>query len=964
MYHNIFEIESAIQNFATAHPAICERIPLPETSFEGKTISCLRLGSQAAGAVDGILLAFGHHARELVPPEIALALAADLVDGYVNNHGLTYGGKSYSATQVHQILDNACIFLVPCVNPDGRFYAQNTDRDWRKNRNTANHASCIGTDLNRNYDFAFDLNKYFDTVNSAVTTYTSTNPCDKYVYQGPNPFSEPETRNIRWLLDSYGRMRWFVDIHGYTSQGEIYHPWGDDQNQNGDAAMNWRNPAFDHQRGRAGDSYKEHMYPGDQATHVFLANRLRDGIQPVHSRTYIVQQSFALYPTAGDSESYTWSRHLTAPFLPRVESFTIEVRGTRFDPSIAEKDEIVLEVASGLVNFCLACACGVPGLTAELRTTSVVFNHCPEGRTSSRPVILQVTGCDAATFRITSGPTRTGGSSHIGFGVAVATKTVPAVTSPVTRDLYLWLTCSGGLAGDTANGTVRVECPETAQSWTVNLAADFVAQPRAGAVLVLDRSGSMQDDGGDGRTRLQVLLDSAPAFVDVAPQGSRIGLVRFATDASSGAPMTNMGPEGADPGGRGVIRTAISNHTLASGDASFTSIGDGVYAGNALIAPASGLDFKSLVVLTDGYENRSRYISEVSGLINDRVFAIGLGTPENIQPIALDALTNGTGGYMLMTGAMDADDPFRLAKYYLQILTGVTNDQVVLDPDGWLAFGESTAIPFHLNEADLTADVILMSVYPQLLRMRLRSPSGQIFDQSHPAMKLTAANRMNFYRFALPVPGEWSEEGPGRWEVLLDWKSRGKPQWEKLSRQRAAAVGVSRKALQYNVLVHARSDLEMTATLAQDRRTPGAKVTILARLAQYHSVPVENARVIARVRFPDGGMVTVPLPAIAEGAYQAEFTAPMAGVYTVRIVAEGSSLRGARFTREAVRTAAVWQRGDAPPPTSHDDGWCGLLRCLLESKAINPELLRRYGIEVDRMLKCCATEERSPSKKG
>ena len=73
-------------------------------------------------------------------------------------------------------------------------------------------------------------------------------------------------------------------------------------------------------------------------------------------------------------------------------------------------------------------------------------------------------------------------------------------------------------------------------------------------------------------------------------------------------------------------------------------------------------DFKSLVVLTDGQENRTRFISEVSSLINNRVFAIGLGTPEQIQPIALNALTNGTDGYLIMTGTLDADDPFRLAQ--------------------------------------------------------------------------------------------------------------------------------------------------------------------------------------------------------------------------------------------------------------------------------------------------------------
>ncbi len=88
---------------------------------------------------------------------------------------------------------------------------------------------------------------------------------------------------------------------------------------------------------------------------------------------------------------------------------------------------------------------------------------------------------------------------------------------------------------------------------------------------------------------------------------------------------------------------AIGNHTLAPGAASFTSIGDGVHDGNALIAPEAGLDAKTLVVLTDGRENRSRYLSEVASLINDRVYAIGLGTPEQIDPIASTCLPTAPG---------------------------------------------------------------------------------------------------------------------------------------------------------------------------------------------------------------------------------------------------------------------------------------------------------------------------------
>lgn len=953
MYHNVVEIETAIANLAAAHPSITELIALPETSFGGKTIHSLRIGANAAGAADGALFIFGQHAREWVPSEIALAFLADLLDAYDGSHGLTYGGQSYTAAQVEEIVDNVNIFTIPCVNPDGREFTMAVDdvfhTDWRRNRNTSYHgtASCQGVDLNRNYEHAHDLDKYMLPI-ADVLNFTSDDPCHfNQVYHGPSGFSESETRNVKWLLDVYPRIRWFIDIHGFKA--EIYYPWGIDQNQSTDAAMNWRNAAFDGQRGDDGDAYREYMSSGDQSTHVWLSNRLRDGILPVRGQSYLVTQSFTLYATTGSAQDYSWSRHFLG--MPRVESFTIEVAGSGFQPPIAEKDEIVSEVVSGLINFCLGVACGVPSLVATPITSSVVFNSVPEGRIASRPVILQVTGCAAATFRVISGPTRTGGDVSITFGIAVGTRSAGAVDAPVTRDLYLWLTAQGGADGDSATGTVEVECPETGQTWDIPIVADFVEAPVAGAVLVLDRSGSMNDNGGDGRTRLQVLLDSAPAFVDVAPPGTHVGLVRFATDESPGAPMTIFGPEGPDPGGRQVIRDAITAHTLATGDASYTSIGDGVFAGTDLIAGEAGVAFRALVVLTDGHENRPRYLDEITDLIHDRVFAIGLGTPEEIQPIALDALTNGTGGYMLMTGTLDADDPYRLTKYYLQILTGVTNDQVVLDPDGWLPIGGTQVIPFYLNEADLAVDTILLIPYPTLVRMRLRTPSGLILDETSPVVQWTTANQLGFYRFTLPVPGVSGAEGPGKWEILLDWK-RGTP---KIPLSNAAAVG--KQALRYKALVHARSELAMTATVAQSAQTPGAKVTVRARITQYQSVPIDDAKARAFVRYPDASTATLVLNAVGEGSYETAFQANLSGTYTIRINAEGRSLRGEHFTREAVRTAAVWRGGDQRPPTSKDDPWCRLVHCLLETKAIDPETLKRLGIDLEALLRCCPPEE-------
>ena len=50
-----------------------------------------------------------------------------------------------------------------------------------------------------------------------------------------------------------------------------------------------------------------------------------------------------------------------------------------------------------------------------------------------------------------------------------------------------------------------------------------------------------------------------------------------------------------------------------------------------------------------------------------------------------------------------------LQKYFLQILAGISNAEVVLDPQGELLPGNVVQIPFNLTEADAGVDVILLS---------------------------------------------------------------------------------------------------------------------------------------------------------------------------------------------------------------------------------------------------------------
>ena len=83
--------------------------------------------------------------------------------------------------------------------------------------------------------------------------------------------------------------------------------------------MNFQNSAFDGRRGIANDTaYKEFMPSSDQTTAVKLARVMRDAVKAARGREYRVMQSLSLYPTAGTSDDYAFSRHLVDPSKPKI----------------------------------------------------------------------------------------------------------------------------------------------------------------------------------------------------------------------------------------------------------------------------------------------------------------------------------------------------------------------------------------------------------------------------------------------------------------------------------------------------------------------------------------------------------------------------------------------------------------------------------------------------------------------
>lgn len=344
-YLNTDEIESALENLASAYPTLAELITLPNTSHEGRSSGCLRIGRDVTR--DGVLVLGGVHAREWVPPDALVSLGADLLEAYTAGTGIGYGGRYFPASAVQQVLEQANLFLYACVNPDGRRFSQTADPQWRKNRRPhPAGGGCIGVDINRNFDFLWD---YINKFAPDARVRTSTNPCDPNVYRGPTAASEPETRNVVWLLDSRPTIRWHLDIH--SAVPVILHSWGDDQNQTAVPSQTFRNSAFNGVRGRPDDTaYGEFIEQVDLDRVIELSTIMSTAVKDVRGKIYPVEPAYGLYPTSGASDDYAYSRHFADPSKSPVFGFTIEC-GRSFQPTWTEAESVILEVSAAILAF-------------------------------------------------------------------------------------------------------------------------------------------------------------------------------------------------------------------------------------------------------------------------------------------------------------------------------------------------------------------------------------------------------------------------------------------------------------------------------------------------------------------------------------------------------------------------------------------------------------------------------------
>jgi hypothetical protein len=445
-YVTFDDVEAALATAASGpYAAFTTLITLPNKTWELLTCHAIKIGKGVDAGRPGVFFLGGIHADEWVCPDILVNFIELLQAAYVDptRAGITLGGKSFSYDEIQRIVDRLDIYVFPLANPDGRKYNRASDYLWRKNRRPADPTyNCIGVDLNRNFDFLWDYQSLMKNSPVLISDYS----CSRN-YRGPSPFSEPETLNVKWIHDTYPNIGYFVDLH--SEGAKILYCWGDDDNQTEHSDVDFRNATFNDVRGLpiilppaaypdaaakiAAEAYGEYIPSEDLDAAQLLAGALGAAIQAVRNVTYKVQQSVVLFPTAGTSDDYAYSRHIVDSSKRKVMAFTIEC-GAAKQPTYVDMQD-VQDVTSGLIAFCLAVCNSIQACALTIARDSFAKDEVDAMLATSATAQF-----DAAFYVVIDG------FRHEDFGITAATLTgIPNVQPTVTF--------SPPLAGVTAQAT-------------------------------------------------------------------------------------------------------------------------------------------------------------------------------------------------------------------------------------------------------------------------------------------------------------------------------------------------------------------------------------------------------------------------------------------------------------------------------------------------------------------------------
>lgn len=283
----------------------------PSVSRDPHPVYAIRIGKFRDGSRTGVLAYAQEHAREWVPPLVAVETAERLLRNQKHD------------PRTQELLRTLDIWIVPSINPDGGHYSFYDFNSQRKNM--TNHCAeggptdalardSWGVDNNRNYT-EYSL---FDGYSGASTS------CTSGTYAGPAELSEPEDKNIDWLA-SRPNIRFSMNLH---SSGN-YFMWSPGSYSLPDRVTAPR------------PTLAEESFFWGASTQILTAIKRHRNMAVTPARTGPIAD--VLYSAAGNSGDMLWYKY-------GIYAWNFEV-GTSFQPEWEEAHAEAMEFSNGLMEL-------------------------------------------------------------------------------------------------------------------------------------------------------------------------------------------------------------------------------------------------------------------------------------------------------------------------------------------------------------------------------------------------------------------------------------------------------------------------------------------------------------------------------------------------------------------------------------------------------------------------------------
>ncbi|MBR8742883.1 M14 family metallopeptidase [Nocardiopsis sp. MG754419] len=290
-----------------------------EVSREPAPVYALRIGSTRDGSRTGVLGYAQEHAREWQTPLVTLETAERLVHNY---------GVHETTTA---LVDGLDIFLMPSFNPDGANYSfydvpmhrknmtNYCDTDGPRDQWAVEQGAQWGVDNNRNHG-SYTLWDGYAGASFSCTGGTFAGP------EALGPMSQPENRNLEWLVDTHDNIAFSMNIH---SSGD-YFMWSP-----GAYVAEGRVPT-------PRPTAMEESYFWESSTSILGAIKEHRGTVVTPARTGPIID--VLYSAAGNSGDHLWYGH-------GIFAWNFELGQAGFQPPWEEAHAQGMEYANGLYSM-------------------------------------------------------------------------------------------------------------------------------------------------------------------------------------------------------------------------------------------------------------------------------------------------------------------------------------------------------------------------------------------------------------------------------------------------------------------------------------------------------------------------------------------------------------------------------------------------------------------------------------